>query len=625
MNIFKGGYVRSLRGQLVLLVLLLVVPFIGLMVLSYVDQHGRASAQAQGEALRLARLIAGDQRRIIDDARLVLASIAALPEARGTDVAACNRRMVSLKEQLGSFQSLGVIDLSGVIVCSALPEALGVNVGDRTYVQRALATGAFAVGDYQIGRASRTANLNFGYPILSLHDQGAITAIAYGSLNLNVLNRYVAEAQIPSGSAITLFDSTGIVLARYPDADRWIGQRALGAPMVNALLTRLSEATIEAADVDGKRRLIAIVPLNRPNEEVTASLMVGIPADQTYAAIERDFQRNLLILLSVGVVALALAGLGAERLLIYPLSTLVQVTRRIHAGDLAVRSGLKTGANEIRLLANTIDEMADALEAAHARRAEEEALRLRSFELEQQNLAVQESNRLKSEFVSMVSHEMRSPLASVQGYLDLLQDEESGRLNEEQRLFLKIARENTDRLGALINDLLDLARIEAGRLELSPTRVDTEDLVRDVVASMKPMLSAKAQPLRQDLPQGLPPLWVDRARTVQILSNLVSNAHKYSPAGSKIELAARADDATILLEVRDHGVGMTEAELSNLFTPFFRADNPLVRQTSGTGLGLVITRTLVQLHGGDLMVNSRYGQGSTFTLRLPVARNDLAG
>ncbi|HXZ43254.1 MAG TPA: response regulator, partial [archaeon] len=276
---------------------------------------------------------------------------------------------------------------------------------------------------------------------------------------------------------------------------------------------------------------------------------------------------------------------------------------------------------ELSQLARAFDDMAKCLEQAEERRQQEEELRRKNFELEQQNRSIQEANRLKSEFVSMVSHELRTPITSIQGYLALVLQGESGELTAEQREFLTVVQNNTERLLALINDLLDLARMEAGRIELHRTALDLARLIQDAARALHPLIEAKEQRLTLDLPPGLPPVWADATRAAQVLTNLISNAHKYTPAGGSIRVAARVADSSVRVEVRDTGIGLSEEEQAQCFTKFFRAKDRRAQEAGGTGLGLAITRSLVELHGGEITVSSAPGQGSTFAVKLPVCQS----
>lgn len=234
-----------------------------------------------------------------------------------------------------------------------------------------------------------------------------------------------------------------------------------------------------------------------------------------------------------------------------------------------------------------------------------------------------ELDRMKNDFVSMVSHELRTPLTSIKGYLDLLQTEQVGKLNDTQREFLNIVKANTDRMVQLIDDLLDLSRIEAGRIELRPQALDLARLIQIVVETMHPQLRAKQQNVVLAVSPDLPAVWGDHDRVIQILTNLVSNAHKYTPPAGTITITARPSDTWARVDVTDTGIGLSQKEIAQLFSKFFRASNRVVQNIPGTGLGLAITRSLVELHGGHIWVESTPGQGSTFSFTLPLASNPV--
>jgi signal transduction histidine kinase/CheY-like chemotaxis protein len=352
-----------------------------------------------------------------------------------------------------------------------------------------------------------------------------------------------------------------------------------------------------------------------------AYVSVGMPTAIAFAEADRMLRRNLTVLTVVAVLAIAAAWFGAKLLILRPVNALVAATRRLSAGDLGARTGLPHDPGELNQLARAFDEMAGSLEQAEERRRLEEELRRKNFELEQQNRSIQEANRLKSEFVSMVSHELRTPLTSIQGYLALVLQGESGELTAEQREFLTVVQNNTDRLLALINDLLDLARMEAGRIELHCVALDLARLIQDAARALRPLIEAKQQQLTLDLPPALPPVWADATRVAQVVTNLISNAHKYTPAGGTIRVAARAADSSVRVEVRDTGIGLSEEEQAQCFTKFFRAKDRRAQEAGGTGLGLAISRSLVELHGGEITVSSAPGQGSTFAVTLPVCQS----
>jgi signal transduction histidine kinase len=169
----------------------------------------------------------------------------------------------------------------------------------------------------------------------------------------------------------------------------------------------------------------------------------------------------------------------------------------------------------------------------------------------------------------------------------------------------------------LINDLLDLSRIEAGKIDLQRTSLDLGRLIPEVAVALRPLIDAKRQRLRLDLDDALPAVWADADRVTQILTNLVSNAHKYTPVEGSITVAARRDNAFVRVDVSDTGIGLSPEDQAQLFSKFFRAPDPSPKAATGTGLGLAITRSLVELHGGRISVSSVPRQGSTFTFSLP--------
>ncbi len=243
--------------------------------------------------------------------------------------------------------------------------------------------------------------------------------------------------------------------------------------------------------------------------------------------------------------------------------------------------------------------------------------------------AVQEANRAKSEFVSFVAHELKTPMTAIRGYADLLRSGVVGPLNDNQRNFLDVIRANVERMAALVSDLADISRIEAGQLRLNFQRVAVPKAVEEVVRSLGPQIEAKGQHLILEVPEDLPDVWADPIRLVQILTNLVSNAHKYTPEGGTIRIKAALSanewdpdgpPQVIHIAVEDTGLGIHPEEQSRIFQRFFRSENDRdAKEQPGTGLGLYITKNLVEMQGGKIWFESEYRQGTTFHFTVPVA------
>jgi signal transduction histidine kinase len=241
-------------------------------------------------------------------------------------------------------------------------------------------------------------------------------------------------------------------------------------------------------------------------------------------------------------------------------------------------------------------------------------------ELAQANLALYESNRLKSDFLATMSHELRTPLNSILGFSEVLQSQ-SG-LNDKQLRWVGNIRESGERLLNLINDILDLAKIEAGKMQVRPVSFSIADVCEGLLTMFRPLAEKKNIDLRGAFAAGVPPLRQDVVKFQQVLSNLLSNAIKFTPEGGRVQLKADADARDVLLTVSDTGVGIALEEQELVFEKFRQAGNPLTRAQGGTGLGLSIVRELSKLLGGEVSLQSELGRGSTFTVRLPLTYSE---
>lgn len=233
-----------------------------------------------------------------------------------------------------------------------------------------------------------------------------------------------------------------------------------------------------------------------------------------------------------------------------------------------------------------------------------------------------EVDRLKSEFVATVSHELRTPMTSIKGYVDIMLMGVAGDLSEQQERFLSVVQQNTKRLTILVNDLLDLSRIEAGQINLVIQPLDLYALVKEVMKEIRRISIAEDKPMQFniDLPVNLPHISGDPDRVRQILVNLLSNAYHYTPADGMVNLEAHVVGADVQVDIQDNGVGIPQIDQDRIFERFYRGDNHMVYATSGTGLGLSIVNKLINMHQGRIWVQSSgiQGEGSTFSFTLPV-------
>jgi signal transduction histidine kinase len=230
-----------------------------------------------------------------------------------------------------------------------------------------------------------------------------------------------------------------------------------------------------------------------------------------------------------------------------------------------------------------------------------------------------EIDRLKSDFVAVVSHELRTPLAVVLGNLELLGDERFWTLNPQQSQFLKSATTNSHRLLLLINDILDFSKLENSSLPMTMSPNELSEVVKQAAENLTRLFEERELNLRLDLASDLPLAEMDEQRIAQVLTNLISNAIKFSPAGAPVEVTVRQENGSAVVRVRDHGEGIRREDMPRLFKKFSQLDSRSTRKVGGTGLGLAICKGIVEAHGGRIWAESEPGEGSTFAFTLPLA------
>jgi len=272
-----------------------------------------------------------------------------------------------------------------------------------------------------------------------------------------------------------------------------------------------------------------------------------------------------------------------------------------------------TGQQRVR---DSLTTVAVGLSLALEREHLVDSLRRAADTLAEQNERLRELDRMKDQFVGSVSHELRTPLTSMIGYLELILDDEVGPVEGEQRHFLEIVNRNCDRLNRLVDDILFVARVDAGRLSLEHHWVDLVRLTADSVDTARGAAAAKQIDIRLSADESLPPVWADPIRMTQLLDNLLSNAIKFTPPNGTVSVTASPHGDVVRLQVSDTGVGIPEQEIPKLFDRFFRASTSVA--TPGTGLGLSIVKSIIDAHGGTISVESEEHCGTIFSVELPL-------
>lgn len=398
-------------------------------------------------------------------------------------------------------------------------------------------------------------------------------------------------------------------------------------PQVKLVLQRRDLSPLEQV-----RQALAAHPADTGTRGALSRNMEGEPVFSSYAAvpgldwvvfIERPagevFRplfasiRRTAILLLVGLGMALLASVLVARRILRPLERLREGVERVRQGDLAFRLQVKTG-DEIEALAEEFNRMSARLQEAYT--GLEHKVAERTQELVALNAQLDQANRLKSQFLANVSHEFRTPMNAIIGFTRLVMRKTEAQIPPLQHANLQKVLISAEHLLSLINGLLDLSKIEAGRMEVTPVRFELAELVHAAAGTIEPLLKADRVTLVTDVARDLPPLYTDRDKLRQILMNLLSNAAKFTDEGVITVSAARADGA-LRLTVSDTGIGMPAEALDYIFEEFRQVDMSSTRRHGGTGLGLAIVRRLARLLGGHVTAESELGKGSTFSLTLP--------
>jgi two-component system, NarL family, sensor histidine kinase BarA len=356
--------------------------------------------------------------------------------------------------------------------------------------------------------------------------------------------------------------------------------------------------------------------------DLACVVVVSKPMKGYYSAIAQ----NRAFLIATALVTAILAMIGAffivRYVIVKPVKHLRDVSDAIAAGKLTIRAQIQTG-DEFEELSHAFNRMLHNLVAMQQELREVNGdLDKKVDELAQANLALFEMNRLKSDFLATMSHELRTPLNSIIGFSEVLSG--SDQINERQRRYASNIQTSGKMLLGMINDILDLAKIESGKMEVRTEDFSLRDVCEGLTTLARPITDGKNITLECRLDEAIPLLRQDPGKLRQIIYNLLSNAIKFTPEGGRITLHTRVDGRFAVIEVEDTGIGIAEEDREKIFEKFRQAGGPnasdgvLTREHQGTGLGLSIVRELTKLLGGDVALRSQPGQGSTFTIRIPL-------
>ena len=517
--------------------------------------------------------------------------------------------------------NIGVAGPDGDLRCSAVPMTKRVNISDRRYFSDAIKTRSFVVGEFIIGRVTGKPSVTAAYPLLNA--SGSVEGVVYIAIDPFVtIQTSLDHVPLPDGSALLVIDDQGIQLGRHPDSKLWAGKSVRDTPLFQEILSQQGVGSVKASAVDGVARLYVFEPFPLGTNR-QAYISAGTPLTNIYADVNRQFQRNLLLMTVMAVLALVTAWASGTVLILRPVDALIAAARTLGQGNLQARTQLPHSTDEFGQLAESLDEMAASFEQRDQKlRAAENETRQLNNDLEQRVLErtaqLHAANQELEAFSYSVSHDLRTPLRSIDGFSQALLDDNAKQLDAQGKSHLQRIRAATQRMGQLIDDLLNLAHVT--RTPLHHDTVDISAMAASIIAEFK-----SQEPERKVRVDIQPDLTAEGDPTLLrvMLENLLSNAWKFTGKTgiAQIELGRTAQTKTEqTFFIRDNGAGFDMTFVGNLFGAFQRLHN--ASEFAGTGIGLATAQRIVSRHGGRINASSTVGQGAVFYFTFPNNRNE---
>lgn len=354
--------------------------------------------------------------------------------------------------------------------------------------------------------------------------------------------------------------------------------------------------------------------------DLAGAISITLPMTEALQNARTETVRMALGMLLVASLTLGLIWFLLLRQVSSPLKQLAGVAETIGGGHMTLEpEALQPlyANRETAVVADAFSTMALRLKESYS--SLEHKVAVRTAELQKANAELERAARHKSEFLTMVSHEFRTPLTSIITFTELLLDSAAGQVNQEQQEYLTDVLESSQRLLQMINDLLDVSRLDAGKVKLFREALAIRDLARTAEQTVRPLAERQGLTLALDVPDGLPLVEADGLRVTQVLLNLLGNAIKFTPGGGTVSVSARVDGRFMEVAVADTGIGIAPADRERIFEKFSQAGR---ERPEGTGLGLPLAKSLVELHGGRMWLESEPGQGSTFRFTLPLCSEE---
>jgi signal transduction histidine kinase len=610
----------NLTVRLIILVLIAICPAIVIQAYNEYELRKAREADIREQVVQITKQFGEEIGELREGARQLLLALAQLTPVKLRESEACNALFGTLASQYANYGVLAAADTDGRIFCSSSGLAYS-SVADQPFFKRAMAQDGLAVGNYWEDPATGQRMIHFALKLGG--GAGLPAGVVFAGLDLRWLSEHLKERGLSPTSSILIADREGNIIARLPNPEALVGKnmRKGHAEIMDGNTTGWEEGV----GVDGAPRIFGYVPSALPPRDFFLS--AGQSKAEAFAAIDSATARGVALIVFGLLAATFAAVLGGRRFLQEPISGLVTFATEWRNGNYDARVKVRHPASEIGHLGATFNAMADALAARYAaqKRAEAELRVLNATletRVEERTVELANANRAKSMFLANMSHELRTPLNAIIGFGEMMHREIMGPLGiPAYKEYAQHIHESGMHLLSLVEEMLDLAKVEAGKLQIECVPTDPGTLFAESLMMLRSTAeAAKVDIIVEGNPAHWPVLEGDPVKLKQVFVNLIGNAVKFTPAGGRVTISSETDEAALRICVQDTGIGIRAEDIPLVVQPFYRVNSVLDAKHQGAGLGLPFAKSVVELHGGTLTIESKLGSGTTVSVSLPLAR-----
>jgi signal transduction histidine kinase len=608
----------SLTMRLIVLVLIAVLPAIVIQAYNEYELRKAREADIRQQVVQITKQFGEEIGELREGARQLLLALSQLTPVRSQEGAACSALFATLESQYPNYSLLAAADTEGRVFCSSTEPAHS-SVAEQPFFKRAISQDGLAVGNYWEDPATGRRTIHFALRFDG--GDGRTAGVVFAGLDLQWLSEHLKERGLSPSASILIADREGNIIARLPNPETLVGKnmRKGHAEIMDGDTTGWEEAV----GVDGATRIFGYVPPALPPRDFFLS--AGQSKAEAFAAIDSATARGIALIVFGLFAATIAAVVGGRRFLHEPISGLLHFATEWRNGNYGERVKVRSPESEIGHLGATFNAMADALAARYAAqiRAEQELRELNATlesRVEERTVELAKANRAKSLFLANMSHELRTPLNAIIGFGEMMHREIMGPIGvPAYKEYAQHIHESGMHLLSLVEEMLDLAKVEAGKLQIERVLTRPGALLSESLVMLR--ISAEHGEVELTV-EGDPSLWPvldgDPVKLKQVFVNLIGNAIKFTPPGGRVTVSGMAEEGGLRICIRDTGIGIRPQDIPLVVQPFYRVNSVLDGKHQGAGLGLPFAKSVVELHGGTIDIESELGSGTTVTIIFPV-------